>query len=172
MEPGGLKVEIREIQPHEHEALAAITVAAYRASHEAVLDAAYDEELADVATRAEQAVVLVAVDGGRVVGGVTYVGDAVNPLAEHTDPHAASIRMLAVDPSAHRTGIGRRLTEACTARAASEGKESLVLHTIEQNDTGLAFYEALGFERVPELDWEPEPGVRLVGLRIEVAFGG
>ena len=165
-------MEIREIQPHEHEALAALTVEAYEVSHEAVLDAAYGEELSDVATRAEQGVVLVAVDGGQVVGGVTYVGEADNPLAEHTDAHAASIRMLAVDPSAHRNGIGRRLTEACTARAASEGKESLVLHTIEQNASGLAFYEALGFERVPELDWEPAPGVRLLGLRIEVAFAG
>ncbi len=171
MELGGLTVEIREIQSQEHEALAALTLAAYRGSHEA-LEARYEEELADVGTRADKAVVLVAVDGGGVVGGVTYVSDAENPLAEHTDPHAASIRMLAVDPSAHRSGIGRRLTEACTARAASEGKESLVLHTIDQNLGGLAFYEALGFDRVPELDWEPEPGIRLLGLRIEVAFAG
>ena len=59
-----------------------------------------------------------------------------------------------------------------TARAASEGKEALVLHTIDTNVGGLAFYEALGFDRVPALDWEPEPGIRLVGLRVEVAFAG
>ena len=159
------------MQAEEQEALAELTVAAYRTTHD-VLGESYDAELGDVATRAEQGVVLVAVEGGRVVGGVTYVPDAENPLAEHTDPHAASIRMLAVDPAAHRTGIGRRLTEACTARAASEGKESLVLHTIDSNAGGLAFYEALGFERAPELDWEPEPGIRLLGLRIEVAFAG
>lgn len=164
-------MEIREIQSDEHEDLAALTVAAYQVSHEA-LEGSYEQELADVGARAEQASVLVAVEDGRVVGGVTYVADADNPLAEHTDPHAASIRMLAVDPAAHRTGIGRRLTEACTARAASEGKESLVLHTIDTNTSGLAFYEALGFDRVPGLDWEPAPGIRLVGLRVEVAFAG
>ena len=164
-------VEIREIEPAEHEVLAELTVAAYAISHEQ-LEAGYQRELADVAGRAAQATVLVAIQDGRVVGGVTYVGDPENPLAEHTDPHAASIRMLAVDPAAHRAGIGRRLTEACTARAASEGRESLVLHTIDTNLGGLAFYEALGFERVPDLDWEPGPGIRLLGLRIEVAFAG
>ena len=164
-------MEIREIEAQEHAALAELTVAAYRGSHE-VLGDRYEAELADVSVRAEEGVVLVAVEDGRVVGGVTYLPDAENPLAEHTDPHAASIRMLAVDPSAHRTGIGRRLTETCTARAASEGKESLVLHTIDANVGGLAFYEALGFDRAPELDWEPEPGIRLLGLRIEVAFAG
>lgn len=171
MEPGGLTVEIREIRPDEHAELSTLTVAAYEVTHRA-LEASYQAELADVTARAEQAVVLVATEGGRVLGGVTYVGDADNPLAEHTDPHAASIRMLAVATDAHRRGIGRRLTEACTSRAASEGKESLVLHTIDTNVSGIAFYEALGFERVPELDWEPEPGIRLLGLRIEVAFAG
>ena len=164
-------VEIREIEPSEHEALAALTVSAYAISHEQ-LEAGYQQELADVAGRAAQATVLVAVEDGQVVGGVTYVGNADNPLAEHTDPHAASIRMLAVDPAAHRAGIGRRLTEACAARAASEGRESLVLHTIDTNVGGLAFYEALGFERAPHLDWEPAPGIRLLGLRLEVAFAG
>lgn len=164
-------MEIREIRPEEHEQLAALTVAAYAISHEALTET-YEAELADVSTRAGQGVVLVATEGDRLVGGVTYVGDADSALAEHSDPHAASIRMLAVAPDTHRSGIGRRLTEACTARAASEGKESLVLHTIDTNVGGLAFYEALGFDRVPALDWEPAPGIRLVGLRIEVAFAG
>lgn len=164
-------MEIREVRPDEHAALGALTVAAYR-SFDPGLSPDYEAELADIAARAAVASVLVASEGGRLVGGVTYIPAADNPLAEHVDPHAASIRMLAVDPAAHRRGVGRRLTEACTARAASEGKESLVLHTAATNAGGLAFYEALGFDRAPELDWEPEPGFRLLGLRIEVAFAG
>ena len=164
-------MEIREARSDEHAELGALTVAAYR-SLDPVLSPDYEAELADVAGRAAAATVLVAVEGGRLLGGVTYIPDAENPLAEHVDPHAASLRMLAVDPACHRQGVGRRLTEACTARAASEGKESLILHTADSNASGLAFYEALGFDRVPELDWEPEPGFRLLGLRIEVAFGG
>jgi ribosomal protein S18 acetylase RimI-like enzyme len=164
-------VEIREIRPDEHADLAALTVAAYAAIG-ADLDDDYRSELADVAGRARDAVVLVAVDGGTVVGGVTYVPDAGNPLSEHADAHAASIRMLAVSPDAHRRGIGRRLTEACTARAASEGRESVVLHTIDTNEPAIGFYQALGFERAPELDWQPTEALRLLGLRIEVAFAG
>ena len=164
-------MEIREVRPEEHAALGALTVAAYRTMGRE-LPPEYEAELADVAARVGVAPVLVATESGALLGGVTYIPDADNPLAEHVDPHAASLRMLAVDPSAHRRGVGRRLTEACTARAASEGKESLILHTVDTNVTGLAFYEALGFERAPELDWEPSPGLRLVGLRIEVAFAG
>jgi ribosomal protein S18 acetylase RimI-like enzyme len=164
-------MDIRDVRPEEHEALGALTIAAYRTMGD-VLTPEYEAELADVAGRSAVATVLVASEGGSLLGGVTYIPDADNPLAEHVDPHAASIRMLAVDPAAHRQGVGRRLTEACTARAASEGKESVILHTVDSNATGLAFYEALGFERAPELDWEPVPGLRLVGLRIEVAFGG
>ncbi len=164
-------MEIREVRPDEHAAVGALTVAAYR-TFDPVLSPDYEAELADVAGRAQVATVLVATEAERLVGSVTYIPDADNPFAEHVDPHAASIRMLAVDPAAHRRGVGRRLTEACTARAASEGKESLILHTVDTNTSGLAFYEALGFDRAPELDWEPEPGFRLLGLRIEVAFAG
>lgn len=167
----GHGVEVREIRPEEHEALSSLTVAAYTAI-DGHLDEGYRAELADVGGRAAGAVVLVAVTGDTVVGGATYVPDADNPLAEHTDDHAASVRMLAVAPDAHRRGIGRALTEACTARAASEGKEALVLHTIDTNTGAIAFYEALGFERTPDLDWEPAPGIRLLGLRVEVAFAG
>lgn len=164
-------MEIREIRAEEHETLSALTVAAYAAAH-GHLDDGYRVELADVAGRARDAVVLVAVADGEVLGGATYVPDAANRLAEHDDPHAATIRMLAVAADAHRRGVGRSLTEACTARAASEGKASIVLHTIDTNHGALAFYEALGFERTPDLDWEPEDGVRLLGLRLDVAFAG
>ncbi len=50
-----------------------------------------------------------------------------------------------------------------------------LIHTcyrIGDIDRSVAFYEALGFERAPHLDWEPTPGIRLLGLRIEVAFAG
>lgn len=165
------RVEVREIRPDEHDALSSLTVAAYTAI-DGHLDEGYRTELADIAGRAAAAVVLVAVAGGTVVGGATYVADSDDPLAEHADRHAASVRMLAVAPDAHRQGIGRALTEACTARAASEGKEALVLHTIDTNTGAIAFYEALGFERVPDLDWEPAAGIRLLGLRVDVAFAG
>jgi len=164
-------MEIREIRSEEHDALSVLTVSAYAEAH-GHLDGGYEAELADVAGRARDAVVLVAVADGHVLGGTTYVSDSANRLAEHDDPHAATIRMLAVAGDAHRRGVGRALTEACTARAASEGKESIVLHTIDTNHGALAFYESLGFERSPDHDWEPEDGVRLLGLRLEVAFAG
>jgi hypothetical protein len=133
-------VVIREARPEEHARLGELVVAAYRSLPE-FDEPGYEPELRDVARRAREAVVLVAMDdvGGQIddggkalLGCVTYVPGPDSPWAELLEPGEAAIRMLAVD---------------ATARAR-------------------AIYTRLGFIRRPDRDWEPVPGIRLLGFAL------
>jgi len=70
----------------------------------------------------------VAVAGGRLIGCVTFVPDAANPLAEGLREGEAGVRMLGVDPGAQGPGAGRALTVACLERAASLGRSGVFVH--------------------------------------------
>src|SRR5687767_10299309 len=102
-------VTVRRVRPEEYEDLATLTLAAYRGLLGEDLKTGYAEELTDVAGRAEQVDVLVAVDGdGRLLGGITYV-PGPGPLAWFDGPDEAGLRMLAVAPEAQGRGIGAHL---------------------------------------------------------------
>ena len=146
------------------EALGAITVAAYVQLEPDIVEHGYDAELRDVAGRVAAAEVLVALDGNEVLGGVTYVPDAGSAMAEFTDPHAAGVRMLAVSEPARRRGVGEALTVACIDRARAGGRHRVILHSTPAMVAAHRIYKRLGFERDPGLDWEPEPGVHLLGF--------
>lgn len=166
---------VREILDDEAGVAGELVVAAYRALEDSppVDDAGYASELREVARRASEAVVLVAVDEGApadhaVVGCVTYVPEEASPLAEDLRSGEAGLRMLAVSPSAQRRGVGRALVEACVDRARRDGKERLFLHSGTWMRGAHRLYESLGFRRVPERDWEPEPGIPLLAYALEL----
>ena len=163
-----MTIRIREIRPEEYEALGDLTVAAYLT----VGAEGYPDYLAfirDVAARAAACPTLVAVDDGRVIGGVTYVPGPGTPYSEVETAEDAGFRMLAVDPTAQSRGAGRMLVEACIARARGEGKKRIVLLTTEPMVAAQHLYERLGFHRAPELDWRPEPNVALLGFALDLA---
>lgn len=156
-------VLIRPIEPGEYEAVAELTVAVYADVLRGILTDAYKHTLADVARRAQEAVVLVAVEaGGAVAGSVTYV-PGLGPYAEFESDDEAGIRMLVVAPDRQRRGIGTALMRACIERAQAEGRARLSLHTTEAMAAAHGLYAHLGFRRAPERDWVPEPGVHLLG---------
>jgi GNAT superfamily N-acetyltransferase len=160
-------MEVRRVREHECDALGQLTLDAYRRVDGVILDPEYASELRDVRTRARQAVVLVAVDDdGALLGGVTYVPHRGAPYAEHDIDGAASIRMLAVAPHAQGQGVGEALTRACIERARSTGCVELVLHSTLWMTAAHRLYDRLGFLRAPELDWEPDPAVPLLGYRL------
>jgi len=123
---------------------------------------AYAPELADVAGRAERAELLLVRDpGGRVVGSVALVltGDFGNVI---TSDEEAAFRMLVVDPAAQGQGIGELLVTTCLDRARAAGKRRMVISTDPLMTTAHRLYQRLGFTRLPERDWRPEPGVDLL----------
>ena len=168
-------MEIREVRDDEAEAAGELVVAAYRALEDTppVADGGYADELRDVARRAKEAVVLVAVDDAAaadaaVVGCVTYVPDEMSPLAEDLQPGEAGLRMLAVSPSAQGSGVGRALVEACIDRARRDGKNRLFLHSGEWMRAAHRLYASVGFRRVPERDWTPEPDIPLLAFALDL----
>src|SRR5690606_25057557 len=166
-------LHIRPVRADEHAALGELTVEAYASADPRTLDDGYAEELRDVAGRARDAVVLVAVDegAGEAVGGVTVVPDGSAPLAEVTERDAAGaagIRMLAVAPHARGRGVGEALTRACIDRARAGGRRQVVLHSTDRMTAAHRLYTRLGFERDPAIDWEPEPGLWLRGFRLRL----
>jgi GNAT superfamily N-acetyltransferase len=147
-------MKIRSILPDECDALGAITVEAFRQLMSGQELGGYEDVLRDVASRADDCDVIVAVGANDhvVMGGVTYVPDAARSMSEFTDPHAAGIRMLAVDPEHQGAGIGGALVEACIARARAQRRKRIILHSTPVMEVARAMYEQRGFDPAPGLD--------------------
>lgn len=161
-----MDITIRTAAPDEYAALGEITGQAYLG--DGLLDFGqsdrYLDELRDVAKRAAEADVLVAVADGRVLGGVTFVPTS-GPMADIARAGEAEIRMLAVSPKARGRGVGEALVRACVERArAVEGCVRLVLSTQRGMHAAHRIYERLGFTRTPERDWNPLPDLLDVTL--------
>jgi ribosomal protein S18 acetylase RimI-like enzyme len=165
-----MTIAVRPAQPSEFDRLGDIVVAAYDAIGALDGDDEYVPELRDVARRAREATVLVAVDEatGAPVGCVTYVPDPANPWAEHLREGEASIRMLAVDPAAQGTGAGTALVGACIDRARAEGRAAIFLHSLPVMTGAQRIYARFGFRRVPERDWI-FPDFLLLGFVLDLA---
>ena len=145
-------LDVRPVRRAEHDVLGALTVAAYRALDSDWDLGRYADELADVAARAAVAEVLVAVEDGELVGGVTFVPGAGNPYADGLREGEAGIRMLAVAPAAQGRGAGRALTVACIERAHAMGATGIALHSAPWMTRAHHVYGSLGFVRAPERD--------------------
>ena len=153
--------EIRAARPDELDAVAELVVRAYVGGGLVAADSTYIHELRDTATRARQAELLVAVDGDRLLGTVTFCPHG-SPYAELAKHGEADFRMLAVDPDARGLGVGRLLVEECLERTRAGGYAPLRLSTTLTMHAAHRLYERMGFTRTPELDWSPNPDVPLI----------
>ncbi|WP_237495784.1 GNAT family N-acetyltransferase [Modestobacter sp. L9-4] len=145
--------------PADFPRIAELTVGVYEG--EGLVSPEYVPTLADVAGRADRADLLVARDGdGRIVGSVALV--LAGDFGEVTrSPDEAAFRMLAVDAGARGQGVGEALVRTCLDRARAAGRARMVLSTGELMTAAHRLYERLGFQRLPERDWAPRPGIDL-----------
>ncbi len=165
---------IRVAVPQEYDAIGTLTVAGYDADgYLAFPDGTYDHGYAawigDVAGRADHSTVLVATDGERLLGTVTWCpyGSTFAQLA--TEPHQGEFRTLSVDPAARGRGVGRALVDACLDRGRSAGLTEVLLCSLVDMLPAHRLYASMGFTRRPELDWSPEPGVQLWAFSLALA---
>jgi ribosomal protein S18 acetylase RimI-like enzyme len=165
-------IEIRDARPDEFDEVGDLRVAAYLADGFLSPQSTYAPRLRALgADGLDQ--VLVAVNGdqrgapqpepgrGQIVGTVMLQGwpQGGEILA---GPQEAEIRALAVAPEARGAGVGRALLAAVIERAASSGIRQLVLLTQNEMKAAHRLYDEAGFARLPERDWSPEPGVKLL----------
>ena len=162
-------LEVRAALPSEWAAVGELTARTYRAEGHGSDD--YAHTLRDVATRAAQATVLVAVLDGRLVGAVA-VATAGGAFAEQAGPGEAVIRMLVTAPAARGQGAGTALVLACLDAAREAGCSVVRLSTEPTMTSAHRIYERLGFTRTPELDWRPEPELMLLTYALPLAYCG
>jgi ribosomal protein S18 acetylase RimI-like enzyme len=162
-------VILRRAQPEELAAVGQLTLAAYLADGFLVEDDFYAAELLGAAHRATEAELMVAVDPAshQLLGTVTFCLSGSH-YAELARGDEAEFRMLAVDPAARGSGIGHALARWCVDRAREQGCAAVVLSSLEEMHTAHRIYERMGFQRQPERDWIPAPGVSLIAYRLDL----
>ena len=151
-------MEIRDALPTEHAALGELCVRAYRGIG-SVSDS-YAAKLRDVASRAETARVLTAVNNDGLLGCITVILED-GPWREISGPDEGEFRMLAVDPAAQGRGVGQALVHASVDAIRSAGRARVVISSASDMTDAHRLYERLGFTRAAARDWCPVPDVQL-----------
>lgn len=158
---------IRRADPADFERIGELTVQAYAEDGHIPAGSAYAATLADAASRAAQAELWVAVDeeAGTVLGTVTFAPPG-SPYLEVAGPREGEFRMLAVAHDARGLGVGAALVQHVINRARELELDGLAMSTQPTMLSAHRIYQRLGFERTPERDWSPVPGVELLTYRL------
>ncbi|MFA5564326.1 MAG: GNAT family N-acetyltransferase [Acidimicrobiia bacterium] len=160
-------MNIRLIKPDEYSELAELSALGFRAA--GYVDEDYELELRDVAGRVANSEVLVALDtNGRLLGGVTFISAHPSPYSEFDHENTAGVRMLSVHPGARGQDVSEALVQACIDRAKELGRSAIIAHSGTLVRAAHRVYDRLGFERDPNLDWWPLPGIELLGFRLNL----
>ncbi|HEY7718883.1 MAG TPA: GNAT family N-acetyltransferase [Pedococcus sp.] len=159
---------IRRARPQDHDAVGELTVRAYVDDGHLPPGIDYAEVLRDAGSRDRDGELWVAVaPDGTVLGSVTFVAPGT-AYAEISRDDEGEFRMLAVARAARGTGVGEALVRHCVARARELGLSGVALSTQPSMRSARRVYERVGFTRAPERDWEPVPGVSLLGYHLRL----
>ncbi len=149
-----MTLTIRRVTEEDYDDVRRITRDAYiEAGYFQDPDHPYVQVLSDVEHRAEHAEVWVAEQDGLVVGSVaiTFEGQRYTDIAIAGE---LEFRMLAVDPTAQGSGIGRQMVEWIISYARTlEGIDAVSLTSGSDMVRAHRLYQSLGFVRVPSRDW-------------------
>jgi predicted N-acetyltransferase YhbS len=167
---------IRAARPSDRPAILDVTLAAYQ-EYAARMPGFWEgyrrniiASLDDVGP-AEQ---LVAEDEGAIVGTVLLYPPRRMQVSrtEALEMPWPEVRLLAVAPAGRGRGIGAALMRECVRRARKSGARVLSLHTTDMMQTARRMYERMGFARAPKLDFQPAPGVTVMGFCLDLERAG
>ncbi len=162
-------IRVREAREDDEAAIRAVTLAAYEqyAAHMGAHWEGYRRNIVDSLAAAGQVQRLVAEHAGAIVGSVLLYPPGAAGFTIGRRPIGGEwpeVRLLAVDPAARGLGIGLSLMQACVDRARDAGSAALALHTTDMMAAAVRLYARMGFERAPELDFQPAPGITVKGF--------
>ena len=113
---------------------------------------------------------LVAEMEGEVVGSIVLYpakSDAYDGLVDELD--YPEIRMLAVSQNQRNKGIAEALVNECIRIAKARDYQYIGLHTADFMTSAMRLYERLGFERLPQYDFEPaNDGIIVKAYRLTI----
>jgi len=162
-----MTIRVRPAHTDELERVGDITAAAYTHDRHVSEDDDYVHHLRDAATREREAELYVALVDDLLAGTVTFCPEG-SRWREVGREGEGEFRMLAVAPEHRRRGVAEALVGLCLERSREFGYDAVVLSSLESQRPAQRIYERLGFERAPERDWEPVPGIALMGFRVEL----
>jgi ribosomal protein S18 acetylase RimI-like enzyme len=161
---------IREARPDERALIGELRVTAYRDLGLLAEGSRYAETLRGFGFDGDCAVLVAADEADRVVGTITI--EPFGPDSELArDETEADVRAFAVAARAQGEGAGRRLLLAAIEHAAGRGLRRLRLCTRPGMKAAQHLYEAAGFTRTPDLDFEPMPGITLRAYELALSCG-
>lgn len=154
---------IRDFAPTDAAQLDALAVAAFEQYRDAYADwPAMRARIAAMSALAGSGEIIVAEQGGRIVGAVAYIGPG-QPKSDMFQPEWPIMRMLVVAPDMQGHGIGRALAHDCLRRARRDGATVFALHTSAVMQVALPMYLRMGFTR-----WSDAPAIFGVAYAIYV----
>ena len=166
-------LQMRDARPNDRDAIEAVTLSAYQ-EYAALMPARWEgyrqnilATLADVQPAAQ----IVADQESHIVGTVLlYPAETViaNPGSVPVTLTWPEVRLLAVTPTARGQGVGAALMQECVRRARQSGARVLTLHTADIMQAAMRLYARMGFQRAPDLDFQPAPGVTIKRYRLSL----
>jgi len=153
---------IREATIEDAESIALILCLCWRWAYSSFLPAEFIEERSNLERSIPRLreflqkpdLALVAVDpSGKVIG---FANEHLPPYIEGFD---AEIGGLYVLPDSARLGVGRALVNAMVAHFRSQGKKTMAIHTLSDNQIGCNFYEKIGGRRHSNDTWNGYPSI-------------
>jgi ribosomal protein S18 acetylase RimI-like enzyme len=160
---------IRDARASELDRVRDITRAAYAEFEQAMAPGAWRAFRGAMESGLEMnagAQCIVAVDGEHILGSVLLYPAGIDAYGDGKRLAAPEFRLLAVTPEARGRGVGRLLIDECVSRSRAAGATELGLHTSRSFRAAIAIYQKMGFERVPERDFQPDGAELVEGFRL------